>query len=199
VLDADGCTPVSGAEVEIWYCNIEGVYSAEDVQSAAFCTGNDADALAAYFFRGRAIRDAAGKVTFDGCFPGWYPSRSIHIHVLVRPASNAGDTDTSNAIAISQLFFPEAVTRDIFQTVDGYVERGQPDTAFASDNVLTSVDDAGVPTARPRSLERARGRLTLPGAASRRRPSRRERRPMGCQELPHARRLHAGQLLHRWR
>jgi protocatechuate 3,4-dioxygenase beta subunit len=65
--------------------------SAEDVESAGFCTGNDEHALSGYFFRGRAIADAAGKVTFDGCFPGWYPSRSIHIHVLVRPAANAGE------------------------------------------------------------------------------------------------------------
>jgi len=84
VLDADGCTPVSGAEVEIWYCNVDGLYSAEDVENPGFCTGDDEHALESYFFRGRAIADAAGKVTFEGCFPGWYPSRSIHIHVLVR-------------------------------------------------------------------------------------------------------------------
>jgi protocatechuate 3,4-dioxygenase beta subunit len=141
ILDADGCTPVNGAEVEIWYCNIEGQYSAEDAQSPGFCTGNDAAALAGYFFRGRAIADVAGKVTFDGCFPGWYPGRSIHIHLLVRPAASAGEATTTNAVAISQIFFPEALTAEIFETVSGYVEQRQPDTSFADDNVLTSVED----------------------------------------------------------
>jgi protocatechuate 3,4-dioxygenase beta subunit len=141
VLSADGCTPVSGAEVEIWYCNTDGVYSAEDVEGGDFCTGGDEAALAGYFFRGRAISDDAGKVTFDGCFPGWYSGRSVHIHVLVRPADSAGESTTTNAIAISQLFFPEALTQEIFESVAGYLDRGQPDTGFDSDNVLTSVDD----------------------------------------------------------
>lgn len=141
VLAADGCTPLSGAEVEIWYCNTEGVYSGDDVEGGDFCTGGNQDAVGRYFFRGRAISDDSGKVTFDGCFPGWYSGRSIHIHVLVRPAANAGESTTENTIAVSQLFFPEALTQQIFESVDGYVSRGQPDTSFASDNVLTSVDD----------------------------------------------------------
>jgi protocatechuate 3,4-dioxygenase beta subunit len=141
VLQADACTPVSGAEVEIWYCNTDGVYSAEDVEGGDFCTGGDEAALAGYFFRGRAISDDAGKVTFDGCFPGWYSGRSIHIHLLVRPADSAGESTTTSAVAISQLFFPEALTQEIFESVAGYVDRGQPDTGFDTDNVLTSVED----------------------------------------------------------
>ena len=141
IVEADGCSAAPGAEVEIWYCNIDGFYSADDAQSAAFCTSNDEHALSSYFFRGRAIADADGKVTFDGCFPGWYPGRSIHIHVLVRPAANAGDTNTTNAVAVSQLFFPEDVTQQIFASVNGYVAQGQPDTSFESDGVLGAVQD----------------------------------------------------------
>ena len=141
VLQADGCTPVSGAEVEIWYCNTEGVYSGDDVEGGDFCTGGEAAAEERYYFRGRALSDDSGKVTFDGCFPGWYSGRSIHIHLLVRPAENAGESTTENAIAVSQLFFPEALTQEIFESVVGYASRGQPDTSFESDNVLTSVED----------------------------------------------------------
>ena len=67
--------------------------------------------------------------------------RSIRIHLVVRPASSAGESTTTSAIAISQLFFPEDLTQEIFETVGGYVEHGQPDTSFDSDNVLTSVAD----------------------------------------------------------
>ena len=52
-----------------------------------------------------------------------------------------GESTTTNAIAISQLFFPEALTQEIFESVAGYLDRGQPDTGFDTDNVLTSVDD----------------------------------------------------------
>jgi protocatechuate 3,4-dioxygenase beta subunit len=141
VVEADGCTPVAGAEVEIWHCNIDGLYSAKDVQSLSFCTANDAKAIASYFFRGRAITDADGKLTFDTCYPGWYPSRAIHIHFAVRRAAHAGENTTTNAQVISQLFFPEELTEEIFSTVTGYKEKGQPDTTFASDSVIGSVSD----------------------------------------------------------
>ena len=82
-----------------------------------------------------------GKLSFHGCFPGWYPGRSIHIHVLVRPAANAGETTTQGAVAVSQLFFPEELTREIFGSVPDYIEKGQPDTSFARDGVLGAVED----------------------------------------------------------
>jgi protocatechuate 3,4-dioxygenase beta subunit len=141
IVQADGCTPVPGAEVEIWYCNIDGLYSAEDVQALAFCTSNEEHAISGYFFRGRALSDDDGKLSFHGCFPGWYPGRSIHIHVLVRPAANAGERTTANSVAMSQLFFPEALTAEIFDTVAGYVDKGQPDTSFARDSIAGAVTD----------------------------------------------------------
>jgi protocatechuate 3,4-dioxygenase beta subunit len=143
IVQADGCTPVPGAEVEIWYCNIDGLYSADDIpaQALSFCTSDSEHALSGYFFRGRALSDDDGKLSFHGCFPGWYPGRSIHIHILVRPAANAGETTTSNSVAMSQLFFPEALTTEIFDTVAGYVAKGQPDTSFARDSIARAVTD----------------------------------------------------------
>jgi protocatechuate 3,4-dioxygenase beta subunit len=141
VVEADGCTPVAGAEVEIWHCNIDGIYSAKDVENPAFCTGNNAKALASYYFRGRAITDSDGKLIFDTCYPGWYPSRAVHIHFAVRRAAHAGENTTTNARVISQLFFPEDLTKEIFSTVEGYKQKGQPDTTFASDTVIGSVSD----------------------------------------------------------
>jgi protocatechuate 3,4-dioxygenase beta subunit len=141
VVEADGCTPVIGAEVEIWHCNIDGLYSAKDVQNVPFCTTNDAKAIASYFCRGRAITDASGKLIFDTCYPGWYPSRAIHIHFAVRRAAHAGENTTTNAQVISQLFFPEELTTEIFATVAGYQEQGQPDTTFASDLIFGKVSN----------------------------------------------------------
>lgn len=141
VVESDGCTPVAGAEVEIWHCNIKGLYSGHDVENVAFCTANDADAIASYFFRARAMTDSDGQLVFDTCFPGWYPSRAVHIHFAVRRAAHAGESTTTNAVCVSQFFFPEALTAEIFSTVDGYIQQGQPDTTFATDTVIGGVSD----------------------------------------------------------
>ncbi len=141
VVQADACTPVAGAEVEIWYCNLEGAYSASDVEGGNFCTGGNEEALAGYFFRGRAIADGDGKLAFHGCYPGWYPGRAIHIHLLIRPPERVGEATSSGAMAISQLFFPEELTEEVFAAAPGYVDKGQPDTRLSSDNVLRGVDD----------------------------------------------------------
>jgi protocatechuate 3,4-dioxygenase beta subunit len=66
--------------------------------------------------------------SFDTCFPGWYRSRAIHIHVQV---ANGGTT-----YRVSQLFFPEGVTEDIFTNHSEYQSYGQPDTTFSNDNVI---------------------------------------------------------------
>lgn len=141
VVEADGCTPVAGAEVEIWHCDIRGIYSAKDVENVAFCTGNDATALQLYYFRGRQVADADGKLVIDTCYPGWYQGRAIHIHFVVRRSAHAGESTTTNSTVISQFFFPEELTTAIFNDVVGYKERGQPDTSLASDNVIGGVSD----------------------------------------------------------
>lgn len=141
VVDADGCTPIEGAEVEIWHCDLYGVYSGDDVLQGDFCTGGDADAEEAYWARGRAITNSDGAVHFDTTYPGWYSGRAVHVHFLVRRAANVGGTDAASAAVVSQLFFPEALTAAIYGAVDGYADQGQPDTDFASDSVIGGVDD----------------------------------------------------------
>jgi hypothetical protein len=141
LVEADGCTPVAGAEIEIWHCNVKGIYSAKDVENLAFCTASDADALEGYFFRGRAVSDSDGKLVFDTCFPGWYASRAIHIHFVVRRAAHVGEHTTTNATVTSQFFFPEDLTASIFAKVAGYVDRGQPDTTLTTDTVIGSLSD----------------------------------------------------------
>ncbi|MEM9864770.1 MAG: hypothetical protein AAF938_24425, partial [Myxococcota bacterium] len=85
-------------------------------------------------FRGTQPTDANGVVFFDTCFPGWYPGRAIHIHyeVLVEDRSSH----------ISQVFFPEAITAEIFESHPDYAPFGQPDTLFATDGVLARIPPA---------------------------------------------------------
>lgn len=151
VVEADGCTAVAGAEVEIWYCNIDGRYSGRDVNQVAFCTGGDAFAEAAYFARGRAIADGNGVVTFDATFPGWYPGRALHVHFLVRREAFVGGVQDTQAAIVSQVFFDPDMSENLFASVDGYIQAEQPDTPLARDGIaqsLPTLDDYICETAR---------------------------------------------------
>lgn len=124
-----GCAPVAGADVDIWHCGADGLYTGDDAHP--FCTRNDAGAEARRTFRGTLTTDADGRVAFDTIFPGWYPGRAVHIHVQVRGPQ---------AVVASQLFFDEDITASILGTVDAYRERGQPDTDHEHD-LLSAVED----------------------------------------------------------
>ncbi len=127
----DACKPVVGATVDIWHCAPEGLYSGED--AIDFCTSGDATARAARWFRGVQTTDAKGRVDFDTCFPGWYSSRSIHIHFTIK--INGVEYITS------QLFFEDALDDEIIGTQPLYDARGKRDTLNTTDNVISGETD----------------------------------------------------------
>ena len=55
----------------------------------------------------------------------------MHIHFQVK--------NGSTTYRVSQLFFPEAITTDVFTNHVDYEEFGQPNTTFANDNVLSPI------------------------------------------------------------
>lgn len=135
------CNPVSGAIVEIWYASPAGTYSkaAEFIDSGVgyngsgsdlnvgFCTGNNSEALASKWLRGFQVSDAAGRVTIDGIFPGWYSGRTSHVHFIV---SASGHTSVT-----SQLLFDDALTTAVYTKHGSYSSRGNQDTSNATDMV----------------------------------------------------------------
>ncbi|APR78490.1 putative dioxygenase [Minicystis rosea] len=121
------CKPISGATVDIWHCGTEGLYSGDDASD--FCTSGDETARAARWFRGVQTTDAAGRVNFDTCFPGWYSSRTIHIHFTIR----IGDAE----YVTSQLFFPDTLDDEIVGTQPLYKDRGARDTTNQTDTVIS--------------------------------------------------------------
>jgi protocatechuate 3,4-dioxygenase beta subunit len=132
VVEADGCTPVANAKVEIWHTQRTGVYSGV-TPSGMMCYGNDPSAVNHLYFRGSQHTDAGGVVYFDTCFPGWYPGRAIHIHFRVY------ESDT--LYATSQLFFDTALETEIFSSHPDYQEFGQPNTSNARDGIIRGVAD----------------------------------------------------------
>jgi protocatechuate 3,4-dioxygenase beta subunit len=127
VLD-ETCKPIPGATVDIWHAAPEGLYSGEDASD--FCTSGDATARAARWFRGVQTTDANGRVDFDTCFPGWYSSRTVHIHFTVRVGGQEFVT--------SQLFFDDTLNDEIIDHQPLYDTRGPRDTTNANDNVVSA-------------------------------------------------------------
>lgn len=139
LVDSD-CNPLSGYEIEVWHCDVEGIYSGDTSDSAdssgfnsSFCTGNDQTALQAKWFRGIQVTDSNGRVNFYSCFPGWYSSRVIHIHMRVK--------NNNNDELITQFAFPDDFCEEICTSHEDYVDNGEPDTYLNSDTVFSSDDD----------------------------------------------------------
>ncbi|MBZ4422853.1 protocatechuate 3,4-dioxygenase [Myxococcus sp. RHST-1-4] len=122
------CKPIQGASVDIWHTAPHGLYSGEDASD--FCTSGDAEARAARWFRGVQTTDANGRVEFDTCFPGWYSSRTIHIHFTIRV--------NGNEYVTSQLFFDDALDDEIINTQPLYNTRGARDTTNSTDTVISA-------------------------------------------------------------
>ncbi|RKG87979.1 protocatechuate 3,4-dioxygenase [Corallococcus sp. CA049B] len=123
----ESCKPIPGATVDIWHAGPEGLYSGEDASD--FCTSGDATARAARWFRGVQTTDANGRVDFDTCFPGWYSSRTLHIHFTVRV--------NGQEFVTSQLFFDDSTSDDIINNQPLYNTRGERDTTNQNDTVVS--------------------------------------------------------------
>jgi protocatechuate 3,4-dioxygenase beta subunit len=73
-VDDRNCTPIKGAQVDVWHANSQGVYSVIQQQGTS---GSN-------FLRGYQITNDNGTVHFTTVYPGWYEGRAIHIHLKVR-------------------------------------------------------------------------------------------------------------------
>jgi protocatechuate 3,4-dioxygenase beta subunit len=116
------CRPVRGAQVDLWQCDAQGVYSGVAEHGTS---GRD-------FLRGFQTTDEAGWVQFLTLYPGWYPGRTVHIHAKVRTFDPFGEVVTEMS---TQLFFDDAVTDAVLDSA-AYVGRGPRDTRNATDPVL---------------------------------------------------------------
>jgi protocatechuate 3,4-dioxygenase beta subunit len=136
----NGCSPLSGALVDVWHCDALGVYSG--VTDRSFDTSEQ------QFLRGYQVTDANGVAQFVTIYPGWYPGRTVHIHFKIRT-----DPDAAQGYEFtSQLFFDEALS-DQIHAQEPYASKGYRNTLNANDNIfslellLTAVPDGSGYTA----------------------------------------------------
>ncbi|HWQ02747.1 MAG TPA: intradiol ring-cleavage dioxygenase [Gaiellaceae bacterium] len=118
VVNASTCKPIRGAIVDIWHADAAGVYS-----------GFGAGAANRTFMRGLQRTDANGVATFQTVYPGWYPGRTVHIHVKVHVAGNVVHT--------GQLFFNDAATDAVYKRTP-YSRRPSRTTRNTDDSIYVN-------------------------------------------------------------
>ncbi|WP_394787547.1 hypothetical protein [Rhodoferax sp.] len=96
------CAAINGAEVYVWHCDAEGIYSGD--HSGPYVTADEES-----FLRGVQFSNSAGLVSFKTILPGCYQCQLEHIHVQVLLPSNVPSSRTV-LTASAQLYFPYAVT-----------------------------------------------------------------------------------------
>lgn len=104
VDDADGdgkgtCVPFSGAKVDLWEANSQGLYSGVKEDGTQGLV----------YLRGNQITDENGIAKFETIYPGWYENRAIHIHLKI--------TDFEGPEKIfewtSQLYLPDSINEEV--------------------------------------------------------------------------------------
>jgi protocatechuate 3,4-dioxygenase beta subunit len=119
VLDATSCKPIKGASVDIWHASAGGKYSGEEANNTVGRT----------YLRGIQRTDANGLALFTTVYPGWYPGRTVHIHVMVHVAGSTVHT--------GQLFFRDSFTDAVYKRAP-YRSRGERDVRNGDDSIYGS-------------------------------------------------------------
>lgn len=125
IVNADTCEPISNASIDIWHTDNNGIYSAP---ISTFCNGSDPVVQTQRFGRGIQNSDANGWAYFDSFYPGWYSSRTTHIHATIRIGTTA--------IVTTQFFFADRVSEFVYRSHPNYSTRPNRDTTNATDNVI---------------------------------------------------------------
>jgi protocatechuate 3,4-dioxygenase beta subunit len=111
-----GCAPVPAAVVDLWQCDATGVYSGfagaapgQGGSRAGADEYGDPESRATApqrFLRGTQVTGGDGVVRFASIYPGWYPTRTAHLHLKVHL--------DARTVLTTQLFFDDAVTDAVY-------------------------------------------------------------------------------------
>lgn len=124
-ISGGACTPLAGAQVDIWHCDALGVYS--DATDPGFST------VGQKFLRGYQVTDATGMARFTTIYPGWYRGRTVHVHFKIR-------TTPTSARAYeftSQLYFDDSLT-DRVHALAPYASKGQRTLRNSGDGIFSN-------------------------------------------------------------
>jgi protocatechuate 3,4-dioxygenase beta subunit len=123
---AGGGTPLAGAAVYLWHCNIDGRYSMYDQGVAE-----------ENYLRGVQESASDGKVAFTSIFPAAYAGRWPHIHFEVYESVDAA-ISAGSKLKTSQMALP-AETCELVYAARGYERSAESlrQTSLETDNVFS--------------------------------------------------------------
>lgn len=156
VRNSPDCTPRANAVVDIWHCDAAGSYSGFESSSTGANgggpgggggmggpppggggpgggggSGGNTPTDTKRYLRGSQLSGADGVAQFVTVYPGWYRGRTVHVHVKVHVGKNQ--------VVTSQLFFDEAVTREVYASGPYATHSGQ-DTTNANDGIFAKAN-----------------------------------------------------------
>lgn len=125
--------PLADVLVEVWQADHVGRYSGFQPFEArpgqvvtSESVPHDVIAAGETYLRGSQRTDERGMCAFNTIYPGWYASRTVHIHLI----AHLGDCSVT-----TQLYFPDTVTDEVFSRPP-YRGRPQRDTTNATDSIF---------------------------------------------------------------
>lgn len=122
-LSGNACAPLSGALVDLWHCDHQGVYS--DVEDPGFNT------VGKKFLRGYQVTGRDGVARFTTIYPGWYHGRTVHVHFKIRSAPTAAPGFEFT----SQLYFDDALTDEVHSRPP-YAAKGRRNRRNSEDGIF---------------------------------------------------------------
>src|ERR671920_1037229 len=128
-IDNGSCIPLSGAQVDIWHANSQGVYSrVQDVGTGEMM-----------YLRGYQLTDDNGTVRFTTVYPGWYEGRAIHIHVKVRTFEGSEKTLEWT----SQFYLNNSISEQV-HTQPPFSDHGLPEVTNEEDGIYKGASSDGL-------------------------------------------------------
>jgi protocatechuate 3,4-dioxygenase beta subunit len=143
VVQLPACAPVPQAVVDLWQCDALGIYSGfagaapgqggHPGRRDEYGDAQSATTDGAAWLRGTQLTGPDGVVRFSTVYPGWYPTRTAHLHLKVHL--------DERTVLTTQLFFDDAVSDAVYASADPYRRHPGRDTrndrdAFYSDTAL---------------------------------------------------------------
>jgi len=127
VVDTAG-KPLRNAALDVWHADAVGTYSDESSQ----------DTVGQTWLRGVQLTSTDGVGEFTTIYPGHYQGRTTHVHVKVHVGGRtaAGAYRGGHVSHTGQLFFPDAVSTEVYRLVP-YTSNRVPRTYNGEDGVYT--------------------------------------------------------------
>ncbi|HEY9466476.1 MAG TPA: hypothetical protein VIR54_25445 [Vicinamibacterales bacterium] len=127
VVRAGDCATLANARIDIWHADALGLYSGYEKQSGVGGISTKT-AIGQQYLRGTQFTDTSGNVQFRTIFPSWYGGRTPHVHFKVFLGGN-------EAVA-SQIFFPDVISNEIFNSLEPYRQHASKRTTFNTNDPI---------------------------------------------------------------